>query len=130
MMKAVLPELPNQELHFLVVANSEPRKDPTVYLVLVTSQGATNRKLIELWGADPKTLVTIPNLPTFDGQTKESYVNCNTVFQKTKAEFMEMLERKRTVKCQDMPAAVMDQIARGIVASRRVPEAVKRAVTA
>ena len=33
MLKAVLPDIPNQERHFLVVSNANPRADDRVYLV-------------------------------------------------------------------------------------------------
>lgn len=129
MLKAVLPDIPAQHRHFLVVSNANPRLDDRVYLVLVTSKRDAADRIISRLGESPETLVTIPNLPSFHGQTKISYVNCNQVFPKTFAELIEMFNKERTKPCQDMPSPIMDMIERGILVSRQTTEAVKKAVS-
>ena len=129
MLKAVLPEIPAQQRHFLVVANANPRLDDRVYLVLVTSKREASDRIIARLGESPETLVAIPNLPSFHGQTTISYVNCNQVFAKTFSELIEMFNRERTAPCQDMPSPIMDMIEHGIHISRQTTEAVKKAVT-
>ena len=128
MLKAVLPDIPAQQRHFLVVANANPRLDDRVYLVLITSKRDASDRVIRRMNESPETLVVIPNLPSFPGQTAISYVNCNQVFAKTFAELIDMFNRERTTPCQDMPSAIMDMIERGILASRQTTDAVKMAV--
>lgn len=128
MLKAVLPDLPNQERHFLVVANANPRMDDHVYLVLVTSKRDYADRMIQRLGESPETLVTIPNSPTFEGQTAVSYVNCNKVFPKTFRELLGMFSRERTTPCPDMPQAIMELIENGLLKSNQIPQAVKNAV--
>lgn len=128
MLKAVLPDIPAQQRHFLVVANANPRFDDRVYLVLITSKRDASDRIIQRMNESPETLVVIPNLPSFAGQTAISYVNCNQVFAKTFAELIDLFSRERTVPCQDMPSAIMDMIERGILASRQITDVVKRAV--
>ena len=128
MLKAVLPDIPNQERHFLVVSNANPRADGRVYLVLVSSKRAYADNLIQRLHESPETLVTLPNVPTFQGQTATSYVNCNKVFPKTFQELIDMFTRERTTPCPDMPSAIMDLIEIGLLKSNQIPEAVKKAV--
>lgn len=128
MLKAVLPDIPAQKRHFLVVSNADPRKDDQVYLVLVTSKRESSDRIIRRLNESPETLVTIPNMPSFDGQTEVSYVNCNQVFPKTFKELIEMFNRERTTPCKDMPAPIMDMIERGLLISNQISPAVKQAV--
>ena len=128
MLKAVLPDIPAQQRHFLVVANANPRLDDRVYLVLVTSKREASDRIIQRMNESPETLVVIPNLPSFAGQTAISYVNCNQVFAKTFDELIAMFNRERTTPCQDMPSAIMDMIEHGILVSRQTTDAIKKAV--
>jgi len=128
MLKAVLPNIPAQKRHFLVVSNANPRMDDRVYLVLVSSKRDASDRIIRRLNESPETLVTIPNLPSFKEQTEVSYVNCNTVFEKTFQELIDMFNRERTTPCQDMPAPIMDMIEKGILLSTHTSAAVKKAV--
>ncbi len=65
MLKAVLPDIPAQQRHFLVVANANPRLDDRVYLVLITSKREASDRVIRRMNESPETLVVIPNIPSF-----------------------------------------------------------------
>lgn len=106
MLKAMLPDMPAQQRHFLVVANANPRLDDRVYLVLITSKREASDRVIRRMNESPETLVVIPNLPSFPEQTAISYVNCNQVFAKTFTELIDMFNSERTMPCQDMPSAI------------------------
>lgn len=127
MLKAVLPDIPAQKRHFLVVSNADPRNDDFIYLVLVTSKRAASDDIIRRLNESPETLVTIPD-GSFDGQDRISYVNCNNVFQKTFGELIGMFNRARTTPCKDMPSPIMDMIERGIMISGHTSKAAKEAV--
>ena len=63
MLKAVLPDIPAQQRHFLVVANANPRLDDRVYLVLITSKREASDRVIRRMNESPETLVVIPIFP-------------------------------------------------------------------
>jgi hypothetical protein len=121
--------LSSAEPHFFVVLNKNPRTDEFLFLVVASSQVGKRIDVARRLNFSPDTQVVIP-LGEYAHFTKDTVIDCNTVFEKTTLYLIEKLKQGQLVPCREtMPGAVVKKLIIGVLASNQVEKRIKDALS-
>ena len=82
------------------------------------------RQFIKRTGEDTETLVEI-HPADFPNLTKDSAVNCNTIYQITLQDLMEKVENGGKIFSHKLPKIVIENLIRDVLKSNQVPTEIK-----
>ena len=118
--------LTSEEPHFFIVVNSDPLAQEVLLLSVVTSKV----EKVKLFRRQvPQTLVELGPAELPEVFTKDSIVDCNSLFPVPLAEFNARYVRKEIkVFGKDLPRSICDALCRAIHASTVVAEPLKELI--
>lgn len=111
--------------HFFVVLNHDPRSDACLLLVVSSSQIESVKRRRSSLPAE--TLVEI-GADEYRDFTKDSIIDCNNVFHRTKAELQELMNSGGTHKA-DIPRELLEKMRAGVLASPVIENETKDSLT-
>lgn len=103
------------------------RGDRCFLFVVCTSQMSTISRLIQLKRMDAATFPCFKkdNMNKFDEEF--TFINCNEVYECSNAVFIQSLSEKKIIPLDGfIDSSGMDQIVRGLLLSRTIPEEIKK----
>jgi hypothetical protein len=119
-------KLQSAEPHYFIVLNKSPRQHSVLFLACASSQVEKRKRAIATHGLSPETLVLVA-AGDYQGFSKETAIDCNTVFEKSTLSVIDMLANKKLKICTEiMPTTIMEKLASGVLASMQVSEDIKR----
>ena len=113
--------LTSPQPHFFVVLNHAPLTDECLLLVVSSSQVASVKRRRQ--GLPPETTVEVRG-DEYQDFTKDSIIDCNSVFVKTKLQLLALMNSGGSQKA-DLPVAVLDKLRTGVLASPVIEKRVK-----
>lgn len=124
------PKFTSTEPHYFVVVNQDPRTEEFLILVCASSQVTKTQDRIQNLGYPEETLVLLTP-DDYELFTKDTVINCNTVFQKSIQEIIEKGNQGNLRVCRAlMPPAIVAQLQQGIQASPRIERKIKKMLPA
>lgn len=114
------------EPHFFVLLNKEPRTDECLLLVCASSQVEKRKQIRQKLGFPSETLVFISptEFPLF---TKDTVIDCNSVFEKNTHFLIERMEQDKLKICSEiMPNLIVEKLIQGVLASSQVTRRIKK----
>lgn len=122
--------LSSSEPHYFIVLNKNPRTEGFLILVLASSQVEKRQQMATMLGFSKETLVFVSpsEYPFF---TRDTVIDCNTVFEKTAQSLIEKLEQGKLKVCPEVMAAdIVKKLIHGVLASSQVPEKIQQMLSA
>lgn len=115
-------KLTSGETHYFIVLNHRPLTDDALLLVVSSSQvGKVQLRRQAL----PGTVVLVP-LGLYRDFSKESIVDCNEVWLKSRAEIAQLLDVKQAEALSDMPLHIVEQLRQAVRTSPLVDGETKK----
>lgn len=111
--------------HYFIVVNADPLGDEILLLTVASSQIDTVKRRC---AREPGSTVVEINEADYADFTKDSVIDCNSVFTKSLADLCSQWHRKEIVPKQDIPKDILERLKQGILDSRQVSEADKRRI--
>jgi len=118
-------QLTSPKPHYFIVLNKNPRTEEVLILVCASSQVEKRKQISKRLKFPAETLVIISpsECPLF---TKETVVDCNSVFEKNVQSLVDKLEQGKLKICTElMPGQIIDKLVKGIIASTKIAENIK-----
>lgn len=112
----------SDEPHYFAVINEDPRSDHVLLMAIASSQ--LDRVKQRRKQFPPETLVIIDESEYADF-TKPTIIDCNQIFELSRAELIQKLAAKELRSHQDLPKDILHKIWQGAHRSPRVDEAHK-----
>ena len=120
------PEFLSAEPHYFVVLNKDPITDALLILVCASSQIQKRKNWVEDMGYPEETLVFI-SPDHYQGFSKDTVIDCNTIFQKTIDDIIEKRRETKLRVCPEiMPQEIVKQLRQGVIASPRIARSYKK----
>jgi hypothetical protein len=118
-------KLSSEKPHYFIVLNRSPRIKNILVLVCASSQTKKRQEIAKKLGFSDDTLVLI-SPSEYSLFSKNTVVDCNSVFEKTAQSLIDKLEACKLGVCTEiMPAEIVEKLIRGVKASTQVSEEVK-----
>lgn len=119
-------QLSSDEPHYFVVLNRSPRTEDFLMLVCASSKVEKRVAIAERLGFPKETLVFLTPLEC-KLFSKDTVIDCNSVFEKTAQSIIEKLEQKKLKVCtESLPEDLIPKLIAGVLASPQISEKVKR----
>ncbi len=118
--------LSSPEPHYFIVLNKNPRNEEVLILVCASSQVEKRKQISKRLRFPTETLVIISpsEYPLF---TKETVVDCNSVFEKNAQSLVDKLEHGKLKICVELiPEQIVEKLVKGIIASAKISENIKK----
>jgi hypothetical protein len=117
-------KLNTSEPHYFVCVANPENKESLLFFVCCTSQYEKRKSYIEKTGLPYETLVWI-NPTTNNGLKKDTYIDCNKVFEYLKEDLKEMYSDSKITHSGSLSDSHLSQILIGLNKSPRIEKYIK-----
>jgi hypothetical protein len=113
--------LSSAEPHYFVVLNQNPLGSKILLLLVASSQVERAQKRISRKNLPSESLVVIDEAK-YDDFSKDSCIDCNTLFNKSLEELCEQWRKKEMRAHKDLPRDLVERLIEGVKASPLISE--------
>lgn len=119
-------KIASPEPHYYVVLNKDPHTEEPLILVLASSQIEKREAAITRLGLPVETLVSVTPAE-YTLFTKNTVIDCNTVFDKTHQSLIDKLEQGKLGVCTEiMDGTIVEKLKEGVKVSPMIAERIKK----
>ena len=119
-------KLSSTEPHYFIVLNKNPRTEEVLILVCASSKVAKRQQIAHDLKFTEGTLVLVAH-SDFMLFTKDTVIDCNSVFEKTAQSLIDKLEQGKLGVCTElMPSEIVQKLTDGVIKSTQIAENIKK----